>query len=94
MDRIGVAATLLAISSPGIHFGDDSAAIRLARTLNEEIAALVRERPIPLWACSPALPLPALDEALAELDHAFDVLGADGVSLLTNANGVYLGEPG
>jgi len=92
MDRLGIAASLLAISSPGIHFGDDAAATRLARVLNDEIADLVRERPsrFGLLAC---LPLPALDAALVELEYALDVLGADGVSLLTNANGVYLGDP-
>ena len=77
MDRLGIAATLLAISSPGIHFGDDAAAARLARALNDEIAELVRERPtrFGLLAC---LPLPALGAALAELEYALDTLGADG----------------
>jgi 6-methylsalicylate decarboxylase len=93
MDRLGIAATLLAISSPGIHFGDDASAARLARVLNDEIAELVRERPtrFGLLAC---VPLPDVGAALAELEYALDTLGADGVSLLTNANGRYLGEPG
>jgi predicted TIM-barrel fold metal-dependent hydrolase len=92
MDRIGIAASLLGISSPGIHFGDGAAAARLARALNEEIAALVREQParFGLLAC---LPLPEVAAALDELAYAYDELGADGVALLTNVNGTYLGDP-
>jgi len=33
-----------------------------------------------------------VDGALAELDYALGMLGLDGVVLLTNANGVYLGD--
>ena len=39
-----------------------------------------------------ALPLPDVDGALAEIDYALGTLGLDGVLLLTNANGVYLGD--
>lgn len=31
MDQMGIQAALLSISSPGVHFGDDAAASRLAR---------------------------------------------------------------
>jgi len=36
MNRLGIARSLLSISSPGVHFGDDSAARSLARRVNEE----------------------------------------------------------
>jgi predicted TIM-barrel fold metal-dependent hydrolase len=39
------------------------------------------------------LTLPDLDGALAELAYAFDTLRADGVVLLANSRGVYLGDP-
>jgi predicted TIM-barrel fold metal-dependent hydrolase len=91
MDRVGIAASLLSISSPGIHFGDDQAAAALARELNEEIAELVRARPA-RFALAACVPLPDVDGALAEVEYAYDELGADAVSLLTNVGGTYLGE--
>ena len=39
------------------------------------------------------LPLPDVDAALAEIAHALDVLDLDGVGLLSNYRGVYLGDP-
>ncbi len=39
------------------------------------------------------MPLPDVDGALLTIAHAFDDLGADGVVLLANAHGVYLGDP-
>jgi predicted TIM-barrel fold metal-dependent hydrolase len=39
-----------------------------------------------------SLPLPAVDAALAELTRAYDDLHADGISLLTNYVGQYLGD--
>ena len=39
-----------------------------------------------------SLPLPDVDGALAEIDYAYDALDVDGVALLTNANGTYLGD--
>ncbi|WP_328908780.1 amidohydrolase [Streptomyces sp. NBC_00234] len=92
MDRCGIATSVLSISSPGIHFGDDAAARRLAREVNEDGADTVREHPgrFGLFA---SLPLPDVDGALAEIAHAFDTLGADGVVLETNTHGTYLGNP-
>jgi hypothetical protein len=45
MDRFGVSTAILSISSPGVHFGDDSRARDLARRLNEEGTRLIKEYP-------------------------------------------------
>jgi predicted TIM-barrel fold metal-dependent hydrolase len=92
MDRNGIRTSVLSVSSPGVHFGDDAAARRLAREVNEDAADVVRDHP-GRFGFFASLPLPDVDGALAELDHGLDRLGADGVVLETNTHGVYLGDP-
>ncbi|MFF3563702.1 amidohydrolase family protein [Streptomyces sp. NPDC002574] len=91
MDGTGVATAMLSVSSPGVSLGDAAAAATLARTVNEEGAAVVRDHPRRFGLLA-SLPLPDVTAALTELAHALDVLGADGVILLTNYDGVYLGD--
>lgn len=92
MDRTGIRASLLSISSPGVHFGDDAAARELAREVNEYAAGLVKDHP-DRFGHFASLPLPDVEGSLAELAHALDVLGSDGVTVETNAHGAYLGDP-
>lgn len=92
MDRLDVEVAMLSISSPGVHFGDDLAAGRLARAVNEEAAAL-RDRHPDRFGFFASVPLPDVAGALSELRHSLDVLGADGVAVETNAAGTYLGDP-
>ncbi|MGW0816694.1 amidohydrolase family protein [Streptomyces viridiviolaceus] len=91
MDRNGIRTSFLSVSSPGVHFGDDAAARRLAREMNEDAARVAAEHP-GRFGFFASLPLPDVDGALAEITHAFDALGADGVVLETNTHGVYLGD--
>jgi len=92
MDRVGIDSAVLSVSSPGVHFGDDNAARALAREVNEAGAQIVRDHPgrFGLFA---SLPVPDVDDALAEIGYALDTLHADGVLLETNVHGVYLGNP-
>lgn len=91
MDRQEIDVSILSVSSPGVHFGDDQAARRLARHVNDEGAAYVSDYPghFGLFA---SLPLPDLDGSMEELDRALDELEADGVVLSTNSGGVYVGD--
>ncbi|MFJ3207317.1 amidohydrolase family protein [Streptomyces flaveolus] len=91
MDRVGIRTAILSVSSPGVHFGDDAAARRLAREMNEEAARVTAEHP-GRFGFFASLPLPDVDGALTEVAYAFDELGADGVVLETNTHGVYLGD--
>jgi predicted TIM-barrel fold metal-dependent hydrolase len=77
---------------PGVFFGDQGRANELARTVNEELAAIARAGPA-RFAALATLPLPDVDAALAELSHALDRLGMDGVWLLSHVAGTYLGAP-
>lgn len=91
MDRHDIAAAVLSVSVPGVHLGDDAAARSMAREVNDYAAQVVRDRP-DRFGFFATLPLPDVDGALAELDRTFDTLGADGVVLLANHGGTYLGD--
>jgi predicted TIM-barrel fold metal-dependent hydrolase len=92
MDEAGIETGILSISAPGVHFGDDAAARELARELNDYQADLVRDQP-DRFGHFAVLPLPDFDGAVAEAVRALDELHADGVLLLSNAHGRYLGDP-
>lgn len=89
MDRLGIGTSMLSVSTPGVAFGADPAT--WARRVNEAGARTVRDHPgrFGLFA---SLPLPDVEAARAELAYALDDLGADGVVLLTNVEGVYVGD--
>ncbi|WP_406140076.1 amidohydrolase family protein [Streptomyces sp. NBC_01089] len=91
MDTTGVRVSMLSLTSPGALFGDPRAATALARAVNEYGAEAVTQRPdrFGLLACLPLLDPQA---AVAEAEYALDELGADGVAVLSNAGGRYLGD--
>jgi len=63
----------------------------MARALNAFGAHCVARAP-ERFGLLAALPLPDVEGALAEIAYAFDTLGADGIALLSNHAGVYLGD--
>jgi predicted TIM-barrel fold metal-dependent hydrolase len=92
MDQLGIATSLLSISSPGVHLADDRAARDLAREMNEAGRRAVVDHPgrFGLFA---SLPLPDVDAAIAEIAYCCDRLDVAGFTLLTNIGGTYLGDP-
>lgn len=92
MDRHGIAAQILSISSPGLGFTDRKAAIDLARRCNEYAAQLIQDRS-PRFGAVAVLPMPDVDSSLKEIEYALDVLKLDGIGLLSNYAGGYLGDP-
>jgi 6-methylsalicylate decarboxylase len=91
LDEAGIDVAVPSISTPGVHLGDDAAARTLARRVNQYLADLKRQRPDRFGGFA-ALPLPDVDASLEQIEHAFDVLELDGVSMMTNAGGSYLGD--
>jgi predicted TIM-barrel fold metal-dependent hydrolase len=91
MDRRGISTGILSIGAPGVHFGDDAEARELARQINDQHAELVARQPERFGQLA-VLPLPDVDAAVAEARYALDELHADGVALLSNAGGRYLGD--
>ena len=91
MDRLGIASAILSVSTPGVHLGDDAEARSVARDVNDYAASACSEHP-GRFGFFASLPLPDVDGALEELGRAFDSLGADGVVLLANHRGRWLGD--
>jgi predicted TIM-barrel fold metal-dependent hydrolase len=92
MERFEIDGAAVSTGVPGAYIGDQSQANELARAANESIAELVRSEPDRLAGMA-LLPLPDTGAALDELDYALDELGLDGVMLLSNTAGIYLGDP-
>jgi len=92
LDGLGASAAVVSVTEPGVYFADAERARGLARRLNEYLAGLIAENPDQFGAFA-ILPLPDVDAALAEIEYALDVLGLDGVGLLTNYRGTYVGDP-
>jgi predicted TIM-barrel fold metal-dependent hydrolase len=92
MDRIGIAAAVNSISQPGVHFGDDAAARRLARRCNDMMAQLIADNPSRFGAFA-ALPLPDVNGACAEIDYALDELKLDGIGLLASYGEMFISDP-
>ena len=94
-DRNGIATGILSISSPGVRLGagqDASETLRISRMVNDAAAEVVRSAP-DRFGFFASLALPDVDGSIAEATYALEQLGADGVVLMTNTDGVYLGAP-
>ncbi|MFB7873711.1 amidohydrolase family protein [Nocardia sp. NPDC056064] len=92
MDTHGIQTGVLSLSTPGVWFGDQAEARRWAREINEYTADVVRAHP-DRFGFFATLTLPDVDSALAEAEYALDTLHADGIVLLANNDGRYLGDP-
>ena len=92
MQAARIERAVLSISTPGVHLGDDAQARDMAREVNEFCADLVKQHP-QRFGFFATLTLPDVEGAIAEARYALDVLKANGVVLLANAGGTYLGDP-
>ena len=85
MERYSIDRAVISTGPPGA-LGDPD----LARIANEGLAEIARD---PRFTALATLPLPDVDAALAELAYALDDLRMNGVMLLSNVGGTYLGDP-
>jgi predicted TIM-barrel fold metal-dependent hydrolase len=91
MDKNGVRTAIVSISTPGIMFGSAEQSRRLARECNEFAAKMVSDYP-GRFGFFAAVPLPDKEGSLAEIEYARNALRADGIGVLSNYNGKYLGD--
>jgi predicted TIM-barrel fold metal-dependent hydrolase len=93
MDDIGTATGILSVPAPGTGpAADADEAVRIACEVNDFGAELVKDQPS-RFGYFATVPLPHIDHAAAEAVRALDDLAADGIILLANINGIYLGQP-
>jgi predicted TIM-barrel fold metal-dependent hydrolase len=91
MDKDRVGTAVLSISSPGIYFGDKAEARHMARLCNEYAAQMGRDHK-DRFGLFAAVPMPDVDGTLAEIQHALDVLKADGIGFTTSYDDLYPGD--
>ena len=89
MDRHGITTAVVSLSTPGIWFGEPQRARDAARRCNDYCSELAG-RHAGRFA---TIPLPDVDGSLREIEYAFDVLGAEGIGVLTNYDDRWLGHP-
>jgi len=92
MERHEIDAAVLSVGPPGASRTATADPATVARLANDGIAEIVRAAPS-RFAGLGVLPLPDLDDALAELERCDSELGLDGVMLLSSVAGAYLGDP-
>jgi predicted TIM-barrel fold metal-dependent hydrolase len=92
MKKNGIDKAIISISTPGVNIKDRAFSKDLARFCNEYSAKLKSDYPDKFDAFA-VLPLYETEDALNEMEYALDTLHLAGVALLTNVEGIYLGDP-
>jgi 6-methylsalicylate decarboxylase len=94
MADLDVGTAILSVSTPGTAFLPKPAdAAALARDLNDYTAGLAAAQP-DRYGYFATVPLPHIEQSVAEVVRALDELHADGVVLLANNAGTYIGQDG
>ncbi len=92
MDSQQIATGILSLTAPSVQGWNGEKKREMARRVNDYTADLVSRYP-GRFGNFATLPLPDVDGSILELGHAFDDLKADGVVMLSNYQGQYLGDP-
>ena len=93
MDSQQIATGILSLTAPSVVGWKAGERRNMARRVNEYTANLASKNP-GRFGNFATLPLPDMDGALNEVGYALGALKADGVILLSNYQGAYLGDPG
>ncbi|QCE35705.1 amidohydrolase [Acetobacteraceae bacterium] len=91
MDSNKIGTSVLSLTAPGVCGWKGQARLEMARKVNEYTADVVQKHP-KRFGNFLTLPLSEIEGALKEIEYGFDHLKADGVVLLSNYEGMYLGD--
>lgn len=91
MDGAGIETAIVSLSLPGASFAEAADPAALARQCNEYAAQMITDHPGRFGAFA-SLPMMDAQAALDEIAYALDTLKLDGVTLLSNVCGRYLGD--
>ena len=93
MADAGIDFTVLSMATPHIFNGaqNEKLSCELARKINEDFAEICRRYPDEFGFVA-ALPMPGVEGSIEEIKFATEKLGALGVKVASNSDGVYLGD--
>ena len=92
LDRTGIKAQMLSLTTPGVHIEDKEHGIYLAKVTNEDFADIAKKYPGRFYGLA-ALPLQDPEASALELRRSVKELGLKGGTLFTNINGKTLDDP-
>lgn len=91
MDSQQIATGILSLTAPSVQGWAGAEKREMARRVNEYTAQLVSKRP-DRFGNFATLPLPDIEGSILEISYAYDKLNTDGVVMLSNYDGRYLGD--
>lgn len=91
MKKLDIEIAVMSISTPGVCFQDEKFSRDLARDCNKVMAETKCLHPGRFGGFA-ALPLEYPEASIEEIRYALDDLGLDGIGLLSQYNGRYLGD--
>jgi predicted TIM-barrel fold metal-dependent hydrolase len=91
MKKMNIDVAVMSISSPGVCFQDERFSKELARSCNEHMAEVKKSHPKRFGGFA-AIPLEYPETSLDEIRYALDDLALDGIGLLSQYGGRYLGD--
>ena len=92
MNEAGIDFSILSSPTPHLYNVNDEQSAKANRQVNESLSKICKNYPNK-FAFVASVPLPDVQGAIKEYKYAVKNLGAVGVKLTSNANGVYLGDP-
>ena len=92
MDSAGIERAMLSPAARGFGLGDTDSTVRFTLAMHDELLAARDRRPDRFGVFAP-LPLPSLADSLRHAQTALQKDGVDGIALLTQYAGHYVGEP-